>query len=142
MSLHELFDAIKYDSAAHLHIQRLAPNHFLITVGETLSTSFECDSLEQGMRAAVELQRDIRAGEDKVEQRANAVKEWAKEHNIKIGCTITKRLACGQRKDRLICAVQLSCGNEPMKMIDPVCGWDDEHIIMTAISTLYFKTVP
>lgn len=141
MSLQDLFAQIKYDESAHFHIQRIENGRYWVTIGETLTTSFECDTPEQGIAEAVQLATPSRLFEDETERRANAVQEWAQRKNTKIDLEIRKRIACGENKNRLICSVVVTFGDEEPILLDPVCGWNDQHVKMVALSSCYLKTL-
>jgi hypothetical protein len=138
MSLRELFDNFKYDQAACVSVQRRGANYWF-TFGDTLSTSFECDSPEEGIQQAIELSRTIRVAEDEVERRATLVREFARQCGLGITCTIVKRILCGENKDRLICTADICLGSEPVRRVEPICGWSDEEIEINAVSQLYYE---
>jgi hypothetical protein len=138
MSLRELFDNFKYDQAACVRIQRRGATYWF-TFGDTLSTSFECDSPEEGIQQAIELSRPTRVAEDEVERRATLVREFARQRNLDITCTVVKRILGGENKDRLICTADICLGSEPVRRVEPICGWSDEEIEINAVSQLCYE---
>lgn len=138
MSVKELFSLFKYPQEAILNIQRAENGKYMFKIGGTLSTMYECDTIEEGISIAIELQKPQKEATDLMETHAEFVRQFAKDHDWQIKCKFTNKVTQELRSDRLIYSVEIEfSGGFPLTTLDPICGWTEAEVEQRAIATFY-----